>query len=91
MLVAFVSTAILPALAAVAPLSPAELEKQASHVVTGFVVEVTSKTQKSEIEKAKGIHRDRIHTIRIQESEQAVRCNRRQRPSLNSGFHSRRG
>ena len=65
MLVAFVSTAILPALAAVAPLSPAELEKQASHVVTGSVVEVTSKTQKSEIEKAKGIHRDRIHTIRI--------------------------
>ncbi|MCH1507818.1 MAG: hypothetical protein L7T84_01310, partial [Akkermansiaceae bacterium] len=53
------------ALAAVAPLSHAELKKQAIHIVTGSVVGVTSKTQKSEIEKAKGIHRDRIYTIRI--------------------------
>ena len=52
-------------LAAVAPLSHAELKKQAIHIVTGSVVGVTSKTQKSEIEKAKGIHRDRIYTIRI--------------------------
>ena len=62
---ALVSVATIPALAAVAPLSPAELKKQASDVVTGSVVEVTSKTQKSEIEKAKGIHHDRIYTIRI--------------------------
>ena len=65
MLVAFASTAIFPALAAVAPLSPAELKKQASHVVTGSVVEVTSKTRKSQVERAIGIHRDLIHTIRI--------------------------
>ncbi|MDF1789726.1 MAG: hypothetical protein P1U82_27945 [Verrucomicrobiales bacterium] len=62
---ALVSIATFSALAAVAPLSPAELKKQAIHIVTGSVVEVTSKTQKSEIEKAKGIHRDRIYTIKI--------------------------
>ncbi len=62
---ALVSIATFPALAAVAPLSPAELKKQASHIVTGSVVGVTSKTQKSQIEKAKGIHHDRIYTITI--------------------------
>ena len=62
---ALVSIATFSALAAVAPLSPAELKKQAIHIVTGSVVGVASKTQKSEIEKAKGIHRDRIYTIRI--------------------------
>ncbi len=60
-----VSIATFPALAAVAPLSPADLKKQASYIVTGTVVEVTSKTQVSKIEKALGIHRDRIYTIRI--------------------------
>lgn len=61
-LLAFVSIAH----AAVAPLSPAQLKAQATHVVTGTVLDVSSKTEKSKIEKAKGIHRDKVFTIRLE-------------------------
>lgn len=51
--------------AALAPLSPTELEKRSDHIVSGKVVEVTSKTRKSKFENAKGIHRDRIFTLKL--------------------------
>ena len=62
---ALFSLAIFAALAAVAPLSPAELKKRASHIVTGMVVGIDSKTQKSAIETAVGVHRDKVYTIEI--------------------------
>jgi len=51
--------------AAKAPLSSEELKKQASHIVSGTVVEVTSHTRKSKVEKAWGIHRDRVFRIKL--------------------------
>jgi hypothetical protein len=53
------------ATAAVAPRSPEELEREATLIVTGTVVEVTSKTGKSEIERAPGLHRDRVFLVRV--------------------------
>jgi hypothetical protein len=55
--------------AAKAPMSPKDRAKQATNIVTGKVLEVTSKVQKSEVEKAIGIHRDRVFTITIQVKE----------------------
>jgi hypothetical protein len=66
---AFVAVAPTITLAAKAPLSPEELKKEATHIVTGKVVEVTSKTQKSKVEKAWGIHRDRVFTITVRLSD----------------------
>jgi hypothetical protein len=51
--------------AAVAPRSPENLAKKATHIVSGKVVKVSSQTQKSKIERAIGIHRDRIFTIKL--------------------------
>ncbi len=51
--------------AAVAPLSPEELRKEASHIITGRVLEMKSRTRKSKVEKTIGIHRDRVFTIRL--------------------------
>ena len=51
--------------AAVAPLGPEELRKKASHIITGRVLEVKSRTRKSKVEKTIGIHRDRVFTIRL--------------------------
>lgn len=51
--------------AAVAPRSPEKLKKDASHIVSGKVLDVTSKVQKSTVERAKGIHRDRVFTIKL--------------------------
>lgn len=51
--------------AAKAPLTSKKLEKEASHIVSGQIVEVTSKIQKSLIKKGLGIHRDRVFTIKI--------------------------
>ena len=51
--------------AAVAPLSPENLRTEATHIITGRVLEVKSRTRKSKVEKAIGIHRDRIFTIRL--------------------------
>ncbi len=51
--------------AAVAPLSPENLRKEAGHIITGRVLEVKSRTRKSKVEKTIGIHRDRVFTIRL--------------------------
>ena len=51
--------------AAVAPLSPENLRKEASHIITGRILEVKSRTRKSKVEKTIGIHRDRVFTIRL--------------------------
>ncbi len=48
-----------------APLGPEELRKKASHIITGRVLEVKSRTRKSKVEKTIGIHRDRVFTIRL--------------------------
>jgi hypothetical protein len=51
--------------AAVAPLGPENLRKEATHIITGRVLEVKSRTRKSKVEKTIGIHRDRVFTIRL--------------------------
>ncbi len=51
--------------AAKRPMSPKELEKESSHVVSGRVISVTSKGQKSKIERALGLHRDKVYTIKL--------------------------
>ena len=38
---------------------------EASHIITGRVLEVKSRTRKSKVEKTIGIHRDRVFTIRL--------------------------
>lgn len=56
---------------AVAPHSKEAMQKGAKCVVEGEVLSVTSKTQKSKIEKGFVIARDRIYTITIQVSNVA--------------------
>ena len=51
--------------AAKVPMSPKELEKEANHIVSGKVISVTTKVQKSKIERALGLHRDRLYTIKL--------------------------
>ncbi|MGI9244148.1 MAG: hypothetical protein ACR2RV_25345 [Verrucomicrobiales bacterium] len=51
--------------AAKAPLSPEKLKKSSSHIVSGKVLEVVSKVQKSKNERGVGIHRDRVFTIKV--------------------------
>ena len=51
--------------AAIAPLSQKQLDEQSELIVTGRVVAVESKVQKSKIERTLGIHRDRIYNIKI--------------------------
>ena len=53
-------------LAAVAPLSPENLRKEASHIITGRVLEVRSEIEKSQVERAFGLHRDRVFSITLQ-------------------------
>ena len=52
-------------LAAIAPLSQKQLDEQSELIVTGRVGDIESKVQKSKIERALGIHRDRIYTIEL--------------------------
>jgi len=52
-------------LAAIAPLSQKQLDEQSELIVTGIVDAIESKVQKSKIERALGIHRDRIYTIKL--------------------------
>ena len=52
--------------AAKAPLSQKQLDEQSEFTVAGRVVAVESKVQKSEIERAIGIHLDRIYTIKLE-------------------------
>ena len=51
--------------AAVAPHPPEEMMEEATHVVRGKVVALTSKTQKSKVERGLLIARDRIFKIRL--------------------------
>ena len=51
--------------AAKAPLSQKQLDEQSELIVTGRVGAIESKVQKSKIERALGIHRDRIYTIKL--------------------------
>ena len=51
--------------AAKVPMSQKELEKEANHIVSGKVISVTAKVQKSKIERALGLHRDKVYTIKL--------------------------
>ena len=51
--------------AAKRPMSPKELEKESSHIVSGKVISVTTKVQKSKIERSFGLHRDEVYTIKL--------------------------
>ena len=53
-------------IAAIAPLSQKQLDVQSELIVTGRVVAIESKVQKSKIERALGIHRDRIYSIKLE-------------------------
>lgn len=52
--------------AAQAPLTQKQLESQSELIVTGKVMAIASRVQKSQIERSFGIHRDRIYTLTIQ-------------------------
>jgi hypothetical protein len=52
--------------AAKAPLSKEKLETQATHIVRGKVLEVSTKVEKSQIETYPGVHKDKIYTITVQ-------------------------
>ena len=52
--------------AAIAPLSQKQLDEQSELIVTGRVVAVESKVQKSKIERTLGIHRARIYSIKLE-------------------------
>ena len=51
--------------AAKVPMSQKELEKESNHIVSGKVISVTVKVQKSKIERALGLHRDKVYTIKL--------------------------
>ena len=51
--------------AAKVPMSSKELEKESSHIVSGKVISVTAKVQKSKIERSLGLHRDKVYTIKL--------------------------
>ena len=51
--------------AAKAPLTKEQLKKEARHIVSGTVFAISSKTERSKHERAFGIHRDRIYTIKL--------------------------
>jgi hypothetical protein len=53
-------------LAAISPLSQEQLDEQSELIVTGRVVAIESKVQKSKIEWALGIHRDRVYSIKLE-------------------------
>ena len=54
------------ATAAVAPMSPEKLRIASTHILKGKVLEVKSRVEKLRVERAFGIHRDRVFTIMIQ-------------------------
>ena len=60
--------AFFDASAAVAPHPPEEMMEEATHVVRGKVVALTSKTQKSKVERGLLFARDRIYKITIKVS-----------------------
>ena len=64
-LVGLLALAAFDASAAVAPYPPEVLMEEATHVVRGEVVALTSKTQKSKVERGLLIARDRIFKITL--------------------------
>jgi hypothetical protein len=55
--------------AAKAPLNKEKLETQATHIVRGKVLDVTTKVEKSKIETDPGVYKDTIYTITVQVEE----------------------
>jgi len=51
--------------AAQAPLTQKQLESQSELIVTGKVMAIASRVEKSRVERAFGIHRDRVFTLTI--------------------------
>ena len=51
--------------AAKEPMSKEALEKEAHFIISGKVMALISKVQKSKVERAFGIHRDRVYTIKL--------------------------
>ena len=64
-LVGLLALAVFDASAAVAPHPPEEMMEEATHVVRGEVVALTSKTQKSKVERGLLIARDRIFKVTL--------------------------
>ena len=64
-LVGLLALSALDAPAAVAPLPPEAMMEEATHVVQGKVVALSSKTQKSRVERDLLIARDRIFKITV--------------------------
>ena len=67
-LVGLLALAAFDASAAVAPHPPEEMMEEATHVVRGEVVSLSSKTQKSKVERGLLFARDRIYKITIKVS-----------------------
>jgi hypothetical protein len=55
--------------AAEAPKTTEKLDTQATHIVMGKVLDVTTKVERSKIETSPGIHKDTIYTITVQVEE----------------------
>ena len=67
-LVGLLVLAAFDASAAVAPHPPEEMMEEATHVIRGEVVSLSSKTQKSKVERGLLFARDRIYKITIKVS-----------------------
>ncbi|MFP6899504.1 MAG: hypothetical protein VCA36_01090 [Opitutales bacterium] len=67
-LVGLLALAAFDASAAVPPRPPEEMMEEATHVVRGEVVSLSSKTQKSKVERGLLFARDRIYKITIKVS-----------------------
>ncbi len=52
--------------AAEAPLPDEKLVAQATHIVRGKVLEVTTKVEKSKLETSRGVHKDTIYTNTVE-------------------------
>lgn len=63
----FICLALGPvtALSAVAPYGLKKLESSSTHILSGKVSAITSRTQKSKVETAFGVHRDRVCTVKL--------------------------
>jgi len=55
----------MTALSAVAPYGLKDLESSSTHILSGKVSAITSRTQKSKVETAFGVHRDRVYTVKL--------------------------
>lgn len=68
-LAGLLALAAFDASAAVAPHPPEEMMEEATHVVRGKVVALSSKTQKSKVERGLLIARDRVFKITVRVSD----------------------